>query len=99
MKLQNKSSKNRSSNTQTKNQAEERALCNRELSQQESHTRNQQLLKLSRRLFLAGAVVTASGCQKLIGRGQSPDTAPLVQLYDETSPRQNISVTSVGSTD
>ena len=83
MKLPNRSSQNRSSNTQAKNQAEEQAHGNRELSQHESHTRNQQLLKVSRRLFLAGAVVTASGCQKLIGRGQSPDTAPLVQLYDE----------------
>jgi len=57
---------------------------NQKHSEQASHARNQQLLKVSRRLFLAGAVVTASGCQKLIGRGQSPDAAGnLVQLYDE----------------
>ena len=59
-------------------------LRDNEARKLELRKRNQQLLKVSRRVFLAGAVVTASGCQKLIGRGQSPDTAGnLVQLYDE----------------
>ena len=58
-------------------------LRDNEARKLELRKRNQQLLKVSRRVFLAGAVVTASGCQKLIGRGQSPDTTPLVQLYDE----------------
>ena len=73
MTLQNRSS----------NKTNKQTPCEQALSKQEAQARNQQLLKVSRRLFLAGAVVTASGCQKLIGRGQSPDTTPLVQLYDE----------------
>ena len=76
---------NRSSNKKPNKQTS----CKREPIQQESQARNQQLFKVSRRLFLAGAVVTASGCQKLIGRGQSPDTAPLVQLQDENVSKTN----------
>ena len=76
---------NKSSNKATNRQASrQRELYSSHRSNKESQARNQQLLKVSRRLFLAGALVTASGCQKLIGRGQSPDTAGnLVQLYDE----------------
>ncbi len=70
------------SNNQSLGKLEVRSSRN-QTSQTEARNPNQQILKVSRRLFLAGAVVTAAGCQKLIGRGQSPDTTPLVQLYDE----------------
>jgi len=73
MTLQNNSNKSDSVKT----------VCEIEARQLEFRKRNQQLLKVSRRIFLAGAVVTAAGCQKLIGRGQSPDSSPLVQLYDD----------------
>jgi len=42
-------------------------------------------MKVGRRVFLAGIVVTAAGCKNMIGRAQSPDNAPLVQLYDENT--------------
>ena len=42
-----------------------------------------QLLKVGRRVFLAGVVVSATGCQNMIRRGQSPDETPILQLYDE----------------
>ncbi len=46
-------------------------------------TANSQLLKVGRRVFLAGVIVTASGCQNMIRRGQSPDESTMVQRFDE----------------
>ena len=44
--------------------------------------KNEQLMKVGRRVFLAGLIVTVSGCQNMIRRGQSPESS-LVQLQDE----------------
>ncbi|MDG1874447.1 MAG: flagellar basal body P-ring protein FlgI [Mariniblastus sp.] len=53
-------------------------------TQGETRDPNSQIIKVGRRVFLAGLVVTATGCKNMIRRGQSPDdTIPLVQLYDE----------------
>lgn len=42
------------------------------------------LMKIGRRVFLAGLVVTAgSGCNKIINRAQSPDDSALVRLREE----------------
>ena len=49
-----------------------------------NNNRQNQILKVGRRVFLAGMVVTATtGCQNIIRRGQSPEDAPILQLYDE----------------
>lgn len=49
----------------------------------EATDKSGQILKVGRRVFLAGLVVTATGCKNIINRGQSPDNTPIVQLYDE----------------
>lgn len=40
-------------------------------------------MKIGRRVFLAGLVVTASGCSNMINRGQSPDDVSLVKLGED----------------
>ena len=40
-----------------------------------------QLLKIGRRLFLAGVIVSAAGCQNMIRRGQSPDEPLPISKY------------------
>jgi len=35
------------------------------------------LLKVGRRIFLAGAIVASLGCQNMIRRGQSPEELPV----------------------
>ncbi|MFK7769475.1 MAG: flagellar basal body P-ring protein FlgI, partial [Mariniblastus sp.] len=52
-------------------------------SANKARNNHRQLLKVGRRVFLAGLVVSVSGCQNMIRRGQSPDDAPILQLYDE----------------
>ncbi|MFT7630717.1 MAG: hypothetical protein ACI87E_001725, partial [Mariniblastus sp.] len=42
------------------------------VARQHTDVRNGQLMKVGRRVFLAGMVVTATGCQNMIRRGQSP---------------------------
>jgi flagellar basal body P-ring protein FlgI len=44
---------------------------------------NGQLMKVGRRVFLAGVIATASGCQNIIRRGQSPDELSLTQRVDD----------------
>ncbi|MFT7630961.1 MAG: hypothetical protein ACI87E_001975, partial [Mariniblastus sp.] len=53
------------------------------VARQHTDVRNGQLMKVGRRVFLAGMVVTATGCQNMIRRGQSPDTDSMAQLFEE----------------
>ena len=41
-----------------------------------------QLLKIGRRLFLAGLIATTAGCQNMIRRGQSPDDPLNISKYE-----------------
>ncbi len=51
--------------------------------QNETERGQGQLMRVGRRVFLAGLVVTATGCNNMINRAQSPDDAALVKLVDE----------------
>ena len=46
-----------------------------------SNNNRDQLLKIGRRLFLAGVIASAAGCQNMIRRGQSPDEPLQISKY------------------
>ena len=44
-----------------------------------------QLVKIGRRLFLAGVIASTAGCQNMIRRGQSPDAPLPISKYDKNT--------------
>lgn len=53
------------------------------MDRSDNNNNQRTICKIGRRLFLAGLVVSASGCQNMIRRGQSPDTGDSISKYSQ----------------